>query len=125
MLYTVENKPKKLEIVLLDSAISFAYSYLNLDIDLSIEFQTLKKEQYGFCDYEEDEVIIIISKRLSVKDIIRTLFHELVHVRQYESKRLKHNGIWEGRIYDCEYDKLPWEVEAFELEERMMKFFYG
>ena len=110
---------------MLDSAISFAYSYLNLNIDLSIEFQTLKKEQYGFCDYEEDEVIIIISKRLSVKDIIRTLFHELVHVRQYESKRLKHNGIWEGRTYDCEYDKLPWEVEAFELEERMMKFFYG
>ena len=125
MIYEVVNKPKKIEVVLLDSAVLFACSYLKLDLDFVIEFESLKRHQFGLCDYEEDEVIIFIAKRLSVENVVRTLFHELVHVKQYESGRLDHNKLWEGKLYDCNYYEYPWEVEAFDLEEKMMNVFYG
>jgi hypothetical protein len=125
MFYEVVNKSKRIETVLLDTAVSFACSYLDLNNDIVIEFERLEKHQYGFCDYDEDEVIVTIAKRLSQKDIIRTLFHELVHVKQYVDGRLDHGRKWFGVVYKDDYDKLPWEIEAYELEEKMMKVFYG
>jgi len=125
MIYEVVNQPKRIETVLLDSAVSFACSYLQLNVDFVIEFETLKKHQCGFCDYDEDEVIVTIAKRLSQKDIIRTLFHELVHVKQYIDGRLDHGYKWFGIVYEDDYDKLPWEIEAYKLEEKMMESFYG
>jgi hypothetical protein len=129
MIYEVVNKSKRIETVLLDSAVSFACSYLQLNVDLVVEFATLKKHQCGFCEYDEDEheVTIIIAKRLSVKEAIRTIFHELVHAKQYSEGRLEHGSpqIWEGIAIEDLYENLPWEVEAFDLEEKMMKTFYG
>jgi hypothetical protein len=126
MIYEVVNKPKRIETVLLDSAVSFACAYLKLNIDFVLEFETLKKHQCGFCDYDEDEIVVTIAKRLSGKDIIRTLFHELVHVKQYSDGRLKHNKIWEGKLIESDdYENFPWEIEAYELEENMMKVFYS
>lgn len=128
MIYEVINKSKRIESVLLDSAVSFACSYLKLDTDIVIEFETLQKYQCGFCDYDEEfnEAIVTVAKRLSQEEIIRTVFHELVHVKQYETGRLKHNRIWKGKLFESDdYENFPWELEAYELEEKMMKTFYG
>lgn len=123
MIYEVNNVPKKLDIALLDKAVSFACDYLKLDVDLTIEFESLKKHQCGFCDYDEDEVIVTIAKRLSLREMLVTLFHELIHVHQYASGRLEHGGKWLGKVYDCAYIELPWEIEAHEMEGVMMKKF--
>lgn len=127
MIYEIANKPKRIETVLLDTAVSFACSYLKLNSDFVLEFETLPKHQCGFCDYdgEFDETIITIAKRLSQKDIIRTLFHELVHMKQYVDGRLDHGCKWFGVVYEGDYNKLPWEIEAYELEEKMMCAFYS
>lgn len=127
MIYEVVNPPKRLNTAVFDSAVSFACSYLRLDVDLTIEFDSLPKYHYGDCDYDEGEVFITIAKRLSTRDAIRTLFHELVHAKQYNDGRL---GVgspqrWLGVPLECEYLNSPWEIEAFDLEERMMKLFYG
>lgn len=124
MIYEVVNKPNKIETALLDRAVSFACSYLELNVDLVLEFVSLKRHQYGLCDYNKDEITITIAKRLSPENVIRTIFHELVHVKQYETGRLEFGMIWEGKIYTCDYDSRPWEIEAFELEEYMIKSFY-
>jgi hypothetical protein len=125
MIYEVLNAPKKVDIALIDKAMSFACEYLGIDLDadLTIEFDTLKKHQCGFCDYDEDEVIVTIAKRLSLREIIVTLFHELIHVQQYASGRLKHGRKWLGKVYDCAYIDLPWEIEAFSVESVMMEKF--
>lgn len=123
MIYEVNNVPKKLDIALLDKAVSFACDYLKLDVDLTIEFESLKKHQCGFCDYDEDEVIVTIAKRLSLREMLVTLFHELIHVHQYASGRLEHGCKWLGKVYDCAYIELPWEIEAHEMEGVMMKKF--
>lgn len=110
---------------MLDHAISFACSYLELDVNLTIQFERLEKGKCGYCDYDEDEVIITIAKRLSLKEILRTLFHEMVHVKQHVEGRLEYGYKWMGIVYEDNYHNLPWEIEAYELEERMMKIFYG
>lgn len=123
MIYEVINQPKKIETALLDRAVSFASRYLSIDIDLTIEFETLKHHQYGFCDYDEDEIIITIAKRLSPKDVVRTLFHELVHVQQYSEGRLQNGNIWFGEKVEIIYKDYPWEIEAFEVEQKMIEAF--
>jgi hypothetical protein len=127
MIYDTINQPKKLDTAHLDAAVSFACEYLKLDIDFTIQFETLYRYQYGFCDYDEDEAVITIAKRLSPIDITRTLFHELVHLKQYSDGRLVDGNpqVWEGKIYAEAYENLPWEVEAFEHEEKMMMSFYS
>jgi hypothetical protein len=129
MIYEVENLPKKLSLDLLDRAMAFASDFLELDVDLLVSFQSLKKHQCGFCDYsndcdyDEDETVITIARRLDTHEIIRTLFHELVHVKQYVDGRLEQVGTWLGQKYDCSYSNLPWEQEAYHLEQVMMKQF--
>ena len=131
MIYEVENIPKKVPLDLLDRAMAFASDFLELDVDLLVSFQSLKKHQCGFCDYsndcdydyDQDEVVITIAKRLSVHEIIVTLFHEMVHVKQYSEGRLEQIGVWLGQKYDCDYADLPWEIEAHETEQIMMEQF--
>jgi len=126
MFYEVENLPKKLSIDLLDRAVAFASEFLGLcDIDLNIEFDTLKKHQCGFCLYDEDEIIITVARRLSVKEIIATIFHEMIHVKQYVDGRLEEGSKWMGEVYSCDYDDLPWEQEAFEIEKVMIVDFWA
>lgn len=120
MIYEIYGKPDRIDISLLDNVLSFACEYLTLDTDLILEFKVLKNFQYGFCDYDEDEVIITLSKKLSVDDLIRTLFHELVHVKQYTEGRLQHGKLWCGIKVDADYDNLPWEIEAFKMEQIMV-----
>lgn len=123
MIYEVENLPKRVSVDVLDSALSFASNFLELDIDLVLEFESLKKHQCAFLDYDEGEVTITIAKRLSLQELIRTLFHEMVHVKQYADGRLEHVGVWMGQKYDCDYVDLPWEQEAFYLEQIMYEQF--
>jgi Zn-dependent peptidase ImmA (M78 family) len=127
MFYETLKKPRKMKTDLLDKAVVFACDYLELDLDLIVEFENLKENKFGYCDYDEDEVIVTISKNLSVEDMIRTFFHEMVHVHQYDSGKLENgkNQRWFGVEYDCEYEELPWEVEAFEVEQKMMEAFYA
>jgi hypothetical protein len=125
MLYEIVNQPKKIETALLDRAVSFACDYLELEVDFTLMFESLKNLQCGFCDYDEDEVIVTIAKRLSPTNAIRTLFHELAHVKQYADGRLENGSpqIWMGNPIEDTYENLPWEIEAFEIEENMMSAF--
>jgi hypothetical protein len=127
VIYEVANKPKRLSYLLLDEAISFACNFLDLDIDFTLEFVKLKPYQCGFCDYDEEEIILTVSKSLSKDDMIKTIFHEMVHIKQYVDGRLENGSppIWLGIIYEDRYENLPWEIEAFELEQKMVKEFYG
>jgi hypothetical protein len=125
MFYITYNRPHHIETSVLDSIIAFACYYLDLDADLEVQFESLPEFHYGLCDYEEDEITITISDLLSVEDTVRTIFHELVHVKQYVDGRLESGSPqrWLGEEYTCEYERLPWEVEAFEHEQNMVDIY--
>lgn len=129
MFYEVENIPEDVSFEQLDSVIAFALKSLDFDTDagLVINFDDeLAEHQCGYFEYDEDEyeLYISISHALRGEEMVRTIMHELVHARQiltglYVPGEGKTPGTWAGIQYDCEYKDLPWEIEAYALEEQM------
>ena len=113
-------------------AFNFALKYLmprkkNLTVDISIVDIPDDAEAYHCC-IAKGEHEIEVQKGLIEEDFISAIFHEMVHVRQHERGTLKDHGIrksWKGEehlgLYSTtdEYMALPWEEEAYRLQEEM------
>lgn len=113
-------------------AFNFALKYLmprkrNLMVDINIVDIPDDAEAYHCC-VEKNYHEIEIQKGLIEEDFISAIFHEMVHVRQHERGDLKDHGIrkaWKGEEYFSlfsttdEYMALPWEEEAYRLQEEM------
>jgi len=133
MLLSVNKVPKKLGTDTLNKVLDFAEKYLKLNpkLEIHIDFIRTKKflGQYEGIDEHGETHYIDISENESQEDIIRSIFHELVHVRQTDDGDLSLDGnSWKGFLYrtkemEVEYDHLPWEKEAAELEEKMWRIY--
>lgn len=97
-------------------------------LEISINVRKLP-QAYGFClegDHKR-EFDIEIQKGLNLYDIISTVCHEMVHVRQYLKGQLRHrtdgSQMWKAdptiRLGEVDYADTPWEKEAFDLEEEL------
>ena len=94
-------------------------------LDISIYLRKhLKKcyNVYGDCEVKDDthSYVINLDLSLSNKDLIKTLGHEMIHVKQYAIGDLGMWGNkWCGKKYpiDMPYDDQPWEKEAMALED--------
>lgn len=123
----------KTERNLVSDAFDFAVKYLmprkqNLDIDITLK--SLEEQTDGYHLFiEKGYHEIELQKGMSKDDLLTALFHEMVHVRQYERNHLKDDGIvktWKGEeyiyIYNTvdQYKAFPWEEEAYRLQEDMV-----
>jgi predicted metallopeptidase len=81
-----------------------------------------------------DQYIIYINE-MSRATSTKIISHELIHLEQYDSNRLRVIGngvvIWEGKemnVLDIPYNDRPWEREAFkrqdELEKKLLEKLY-
>jgi predicted metallopeptidase len=81
-----------------------------------------------------DQYIIYINE-LSRTTSTKIMAHELIHLEQYDSGRLRVIGsgvvIWEGKemnVLDMSYNERPWEKEAFrrqdDLEKKLLEKLY-
>ena len=64
------------------------------------------------------EFILDINRNQSEEEIIHTLAHEMVHVRQYAYGELNEEATqWCGQqcARDLEYHEQPWEIEAHDV----------
>lgn len=126
---------RKVQRQLIESAMQFAlYKLLprtmSLDVDVHLNRHIDGAE--GYCLSEDHKTFELeIDPRLSDKELVLTVFHEMVHVRQYFKRQLRDEAFgnvksWLGKMY-CEdtvgYRKLPWEKEAFKLQEALFKQF--
>ena len=99
---------------------------------IDVQLKKLGTEYLGFCWPTDDnnsrprEYQIEINKALSINDMIKTLFHEMVHVDQYARNKLAFrerpvsHRLWLGEVIEegaVDYWKLPWEVEAFSMQD--------
>jgi len=133
MIYEVENMPDTISYEMLDKVIVFACDYLGIlfETDLEIEFDDeLEIHQCGYCDIEDDIGQIWLNPFLNEKELITTIFHEMVHIRQMLNGDLitgegRKSSVWRGVSYNENYEDLPWEKEAFELEKYMMEEFHA
>ena len=87
---------------------------------------TNKIDVYGYCSIEsyddQDnvcELVMEVQTGQSNDEIIHTLAHEMVHIRQYVRGHLNEDMTrWKGKEIDSEsidYDDHPWEIEAEKL----------
>jgi hypothetical protein len=71
-----------------------------------------------------DEIYYLYVNDLTNKELITVLSHEVIHIRQYESKKIIYDRktkkvFWENEVVDLDlvpYEKRPWEIEAFAQE---------
>jgi predicted metallopeptidase len=81
-----------------------------------------------------DQYIIYINN-MSRTTSTKIISHELIHLEQYDSNRLRVIGngvvIWEGKeinVLDIPYNDRPWEKEAFkrqdDLEKKLLEKLY-
>lgn len=69
-----------------------------------------------------DNIFFLFVNELSRTEAIKVLSHEMIHIKQYLSRDIVYeNGVvtWKGEEIDLsrvEYDRRPWEIEAFRDE---------
>jgi hypothetical protein len=110
-------------------------NYTTLDIELTIK-KNLSEETgaEGFCFAVESArprtFEIEIDKDLSITKFIKTVIHELVHVRQYAKGELidysrgRAKVSWKGKDYTkTSYSRQPWERQAYRLQESLYNEF--
>lgn len=129
--YDVKGGTKR-ERKIVEDAFLFAMKELmprkkNLDVEFTIrKFDEDADGWHLFVDRGEHE--IDIRKGLSDADLATVVFHEVVHLKQYERGQLKDDGFvksWNGEEYIYvfstvdEYKQFPWEEEAYRVQEEM------
>ena len=98
-------------------------------LDIEIKLQDLKNDDaVGWCQMEENNRMFTIEvhKKLGIKELVTTICHEMIHVKQYARKEmtddLVENGqaVWRGRKVNpnTKYYDLPWEKEAYRLQDK-------
>lgn len=110
-----------------NSIVDFAFKELRLpnNIDIFFEFEQIE-DFLGFThnhDCKNNQYCIIVAPGLKWHTMAKTIFHEMVHIRQ-DVNNDRFNDTWKGvpvDIENCTYDQLPWEIEAFELEEELFQ----
>jgi hypothetical protein len=108
-------------------------------LDITIRFKNFSDGSFAdcspnaldvLCGYNPRAFEIRVQKGLKLFDLLTTLCHEMVHVKQYAKKELV--DVYHGACYtktlwkkspknweNAEYRELPWEKEAWKLERPM------
>ena len=89
-----------------------------------VQIKKLTGDAVGWCMMENTnrEFTIEVANNLTLKDLVTTVCHEMVHVKQYArnemdcyGKKWKKKAIPENTGY---YD-LPWEKEAYRMQNKL------
>ena len=103
-------------------AAEFAWDYLMPRIrncDIWIELKKVDGAD-GYClQTDTREFEVEIDRRLQGYDFLTTVFHEMVHVKQGVRKEWQFNEV--SYKTDEEYRNLPWEVEAYRVQEEILE----
>lgn len=74
------------------------------------------------------EFILEMKTGQSKEEYLRTLAHEMIHIKQYALGELNEEmSLWHGKKHDSEkipYAKQPWEIEAHDLSEILLAEYY-
>ena len=85
-------------------------------LDIEVVLKTIKEDTYGYClSTTTREFELEVDKNLSLRKLLTTVAHEMVHVKQYARRELESDYVWQGRTYSpkkCDYWDQPWEIEA-------------
>ena len=114
-----------------EDVVKWSIKKLNLHrirtLNLTFSIKSLKS-LYGQLEQLDDkrrEFSVVLDKNVDTKDLIRTVIHEMVHIKQYIRKEMdseivgsRMRGKSKTYPYDIKYDDMPWEKEANRLETK-------
>ena len=136
---TITNKAKHVDKKTIKRAVGFYADYLIQDhskINLLLDFE--KDLQKNFHDegwiVSEDSrnFTITLDPKFSKRKLLIALAHEMVHLKQYHSRKLTFNERkklhrYDGKTYpeNMFYWERPWEIEAFGRELGLYRMFMG
>lgn len=143
MRINIQNKPKKISAKTIRDAIGFFASKLKMhknllkNITITVVFEDLGAYKgFGYPEHLEDRVprdfIVEVNHKFSKSMYIKTIAHEMVHVKQYAKGELKDREKtpkikWKEKLYasdadeDEDYWLAPWEIEAYGYEVGLTK----
>ena len=111
----------------IEDALWFAKSYLlpRHKID-EIEIESWKDLPHdGDCyDADDRSFSIRVNKDLSKEDLLTTIFHEFVHIKQHIKKEFG-GDVFAISNEEVAYEDRPYEIEAFRLEQEMLEEYNG
>lgn len=116
---------KKIQRDIVDRAVHWCIRELMPRVrTLEIEVKLTKcPSAYGWCLMTDDHKTfeIELRKSLSLYDLVSTICHEMVHVKQYYRKELTEDRRWKTRKVSerVDYFDEPWEKEAFRKEKSL------
>ena len=139
MFLDVKGFNKKQKRLVTEAALFFIDKLIHPNTVNVLELTIVRKKLWadGFCQYEDSNIrprsfVLEISKDLEGEELIKTIAHELVHVKQYVKGELKERykpnyyHMWHKELIivneDNFYD-VPWEVEARKLEQELFLLF--
>ena len=131
MIFCTVNGGSQEERKLIEEAFYFAVEELmprkqKLDVEIWLTDMPYDDADGYHLHVDKYEHNIELQTGLIEEDLVTALFHEMVHVRQSERCQMKDKGlikIWNGveylSLYSTvdEYMSLPWEAEAYKLQE--------
>jgi hypothetical protein len=136
---TLRNLTRTLDFARIDELMHFALDgKLHGDVVVMVIEQDRTLDRLSNDDYELQALLyksglahvysLIIRSRTSARDLESIIFHESVHLLQYESGKLDVDPItgwakWNGEHYDAKtpYRARPWEKEAFRGQDMLQK----
>lgn len=101
------------------------YDYVTVKVKVKKDIDV-----FGYCsidEVDEDDVVHTIEMEIqtgqSDDELIHTIAHEMVHVRQYVTGELSAElDVWRGKEIDSDnmdYEEHPWEIEAEKLGDEL------
>ena len=94
-----------------------------INCEINVELKNITVYEGTCIDTDVRQYEIEISKSLTGDNFITTIFHEMVHVKQYVRKEL----FSECNFYKTrdEYLNLPWEIEVYKTQETLLEEWNG
>jgi hypothetical protein len=120
-----------------DNAAAFFMQILGIREQVAVEFiaKNLRRgskesRAWGWCSQiDRFHYDIEIDANLSARNVLTVLAHELTHVQQYFTGRLRdaqgneRASRWYGKPCGLDYDLQPWEIEARMMEAILYRAF--
>lgn len=112
------NKQKR-DVV--NKAMSYVIHLVKIPSNVYVEIDFIRSGNHNVLQDTKTRFLIEINSQVSLAEIAYTVFHEMKHVEQLASGRLRHQGFltfWEGKDMPfIEYHQRPWEIEAYNFEK--------
>lgn len=100
----------------------------NIKVSIVVSSNMREHGMCGVADYNSSNkprsFDIEVRKKKSIKSMVQTLAHEMVHVKQFATNEMNEmDSTWKGKrvnLRKLTYIELPWEAEAFEREHELL-----